>query len=86
MPFTSFKSQPAAQPSATGAGGNSTDQRRQSWDYAEAHAPGYQATATTATATAQELPAAAGAKQRRPSWVERHLLLGDEDARRALGM
>lgn len=72
-----------------------TDRRRQSWDWAETHAPSYNTAksapapaASTAAMTQQAPPTAAPAptQQRRPSWVERHLSLGDEDARRAFGL
>lgn len=85
MPFPSFKSS------------TTSNDRRASWDYAEAHGPSYtnqtntgqtMPAATTATPTAPpaETATGAGTQQRRPSWVERHLSLGEEDARRALGM
>lgn len=80
--------------------------RRQSWDWAETHAPSYNTTSTAAKQSAplasasamtqQAPPTAAPAptapmaptqqQQRRPSWVARHLSMGDEDARRAFGL
>lgn len=69
-----------------------TDRRRQSWDWAETHAPSYtakSAPAPAAAAVTQQAPptaAPAPTQQRRPSWVERHLSMGDEDTRRAFGL
>lgn len=79
-----------------------TNDRRQSWDWAEAHAPSYNTAKQAALApgaaamTQQPPPTAAPApsaptqqpqqQQRRPSWVARHLSMGDEDARRAFGL
>jgi len=84
MSFPFFKSSRPA--------GDASEQRRQSWDYAEAHAPSYNSnTATAAAATCtpptQSQAAPPGPSQQcRPSLVERHLQFGEEDTRRTLGM